>query len=84
MLSTKLTCVEPFVRFVDKSRLFLATIIVSHFLTESGDKTLVTHQVEITGPLAILYSCIIGRKFKENLPHEMAAMIRKAESLSRL
>ena len=82
LVHTRLTCVEPFKRFVDESKLFLAKIIVSHFLTESGGKTLVTHQIEMTGPLAFLFAYLIGRTMKKNLPQEMAAMIKKAESQS--
>lgn len=81
-VSTKLTCVEPYKKFVDESKLFLAKIIVSHHLTESLGKTLVTHQIEMTGPLAFLFAYVIGRTMKKNLPKEMETMVKKAESLS--
>ena len=83
LVYTKLTCVEPFKRFVDESNLFLARIIVSHEMTQSGDKTLVTHQIDMTGPLAFLFAYLIGRTMKKNLPQEMEAMVKKAESLSK-
>ena len=83
LLQTMLTAVEPKKSFVDESKLTLARIIVSHFLTESNGKTQVTHQVEMTGPLAFFYAIVIGRNMKKNLPQEMAAMINKAESLKR-
>jgi hypothetical protein len=83
LVRTKLTCVEPFNKFVDESKLFLGRIIVSHYLTKSADKTLVTHRIEMTGPLAFLYAYLIGRTMKKNLPQEMEAMIKKAESLTK-
>lgn len=79
LVHTKLICVEPFKKFVDESKLFLAKIIVSHYLTKSADKMLVTHQIEMTGPLAFLFAHLIGRTMKKNLPQEMEAMVRKAE-----
>ena len=79
-LGTRLTAVEPQKMFVVESRLFLARIIVSHYVTESAGKTEVTHQVEINGPLAFLYANLIGRGMKRNLPQEMQAMVKQAES----
>mgnify|MGYP001319081572 CR=1 FL=1 len=72
LVHTKLTQVQPMKMFVDESKLFLARIIVSHYLTESEGKRLVTHQIEMT-----------GRTMKKNLPQEMEAMIKKAENLSK-
>lgn len=82
LVRTKLTCVEPLKRFVDESKLFLARIIVSHYITKSDNKTFVTHQIEMTGPLAFLFAYLIGRTMKKNLPQEMEAMVKKAESLA--
>lgn len=81
LLHTKLTFVEPKKMFVDEAKLTLARVIVSHFLTESKGKIYVTHQIEMTGPLAFFFAVVIGRNMKRNLPKEMAAMIKKAESL---
>lgn len=81
LVHTKLTCVEPMKKFIDESKLPLARIIVSHFLTESAGKTYVTHQIEMTGPLSFLFSFLIGRQMKKNLPQEMSAMVKKAENL---
>lgn len=80
LVHTVLTKVEPLKTFVDESRLFLAKILVSHDLTEKNGRTLVTHQIEMKGPLAFLFAFLIGRKMKKNLPQEMQAMVRKAES----
>jgi hypothetical protein len=83
LLRTQLTRVEPLKMFVDETKLFLTRIIVSHFLTESAGKTWVTHQIEMTGPLAFVFAYLIGRQMKKNLPQEMRAMINKAESISK-
>lgn len=79
----KLTQVEPMTMFVDESKLFLAQIIVSHYLTELDGKTQVTHQIEMAGPLAFLFAYLIGRTMKKNLPQEMQAMVKKAENLTK-
>lgn len=83
LVQTLLTRVEPMKMFVDESKLFLARIIVSHFLDGSKGKTQVTHQIEMTGPLAFLFAFLIGRKMKKNLLQEMQAMVRKAETLNK-
>lgn len=82
LVRTELTRVEPMRMFVDESRLFLATIVVSHELTESNDMTAVTHCIEINGPLAFVFAFLIGRTMKKNLPQEMKAMVEKAENLN--
>ncbi|MCE2983207.1 MAG: SRPBCC family protein [Parachlamydia sp.] len=79
LVHTELTCVEPLKKFVVESRLFLARIIVLHDLARLGDKTLVTHQIEMTGPLAFFFACLISRTMKKNLPREMESMVKKAE-----
>jgi hypothetical protein len=81
LVHTKLTKVIPLKMFVDESKLFLARIIVSHYITEKRGKTQVTHQIEMKGPLAFLFAYLIGRTMKKNLPVEMQAMIKKAENL---
>lgn len=83
LVHTQLTCVEPFKKFVDESKLFLARIVVSHYLAQSAGKTLVTHQIEMKGPLAFLFAYLIGRTMKKNLPQEMETMVKKAESLAK-
>ena len=81
LVHTKLTSVQPKRMFVDEAKLTLARIIVTHSLTESAGKTCVTHQIEMTGPLAFLFAFLIGRNMKKNLPQEMREMVKKAESL---
>ena len=81
LVHTMLTEVEPMKRFVDEAKLPLTRIIVSHSLTESSGKTYVTHCIEMKGLLAPLFAFLIGRNMKKNLPQEMLAMVKKAESL---
>lgn len=81
LVYTKLTAVEPKKLFINEAKLPLARIIVSHFLTESNGKIHVTHQIEMTGPLAFFFAFVIGRNMKKNLPQTMTAMINKTESL---
>lgn len=81
IVSTKLTYVEPMKCFVDEAKLFCANLIVTHSLEEFKEKTLVTHQIEMRGPLAFLFAYLIGRTMRKNLPEEMLAMVKKAESL---
>jgi polyketide cyclase/dehydrase/lipid transport protein len=79
----KLTSVKPNESFIAESKLFGARIIVSHSLTESGNKTLITEQIEMQGPLAFFFAFIIGRNMKKNLPVDMLALVKKAEELSK-
>ena len=79
LVKTCLTHVEPMKMFVDEAKLPLAKIIVTHTITEANGKRLVTHQIEMKGMLAFLFAYLIGRNMKKNLPHEMMAMIKKAE-----
>jgi hypothetical protein len=81
LVQTCLTHVEPMKMFIDESKLPLARIIVIHTITESKGKRLVTHQIEMKGIFACLFAYLIGRNMKKNLPHEMMAMIKKAEQL---
>lgn len=76
----KLTKIEPMKLFVDEAKLPLTRIIVSHNLKIFNGKTRVTHKIEMKGPLSFFFAFVIGRKMKKNLPSEMAAMIRKAET----
>lgn len=81
LIHTRLTQVEPMKMFVDEAKLPLTRIIVSHSLTESKGKTYVTHHIEMRGLLSFVFAFLIGRDMKKNLPQEMLAMVRKAESL---
>ncbi len=76
-----LTRVEPLKVYVGECKLFLARLISSHFLSESGGKTHVTQQFEIKGPLAFLFAYHLGPKLKKDLILEMESLKKKAESL---
>lgn len=80
LLQTTLTRVEPMKMFVNEAKLPFTRIVVSHFMTESEGKRYVTHHIEMKGLLSFVFAFLIGRNMKKNLPQEMRAMIRKAES----
>jgi len=82
VLQTKLTKVEPMKMFVQEAQLACARVIMSHFLTETGNKTIITFKTEVRGPLAFIWFLLIGRDIKKKLPIEMAELIKKAEALS--
>jgi hypothetical protein len=81
LVHTVLTVVESLKRFTDEAALPFTRIIVSHSLEEADGKTFVTHHIEMKGLLSFLFAFIIGRNMKKNLPQEMAAMVKKAESI---
>ncbi len=81
LVHTELTAVEFPKSFVDESQLPLTRIIVSHQMEREGNVTKVTHRVEMKGFLSPLFAILIGRKMKKNMPKEMEAMVRKAETL---
>lgn len=80
LVHTTLTIVEPMKQFTVESKLPLARIIVSHFLTEVKGMRKATHEIEMKGPLAFLFAYLIGKTMKKNLPKEIEAMVKKAES----
>ncbi len=83
LVHTKLTRVEPLKMFIDESKLPLTRIIVSHYLNVSNGLTQVTHQIEMDGPFAFVFTFLIGRTMKRNLPQEMMALVKKAEATNR-
>lgn len=83
-LQMKFTRVEPLKVFVTEFKLFLARIISSHYLTESTGRTQITQQIEVKGSLAFLYAYHLGSAMKKNLPQEMEAIVKKAESLKKI
>lgn len=81
LVKTRLTHVDPMNAFVDEAKLPLTRIIVHHSLVVDEGVTRVTHRIEMQGVLAFFFAIVIGRTMKENLPHEMAAMVKRAEQL---
>lgn len=82
LVHMKFIKVEPMKAFVTESKLPLTKIIFSHFLSESNDCTEVTHKIEMIGCLAFIFSFLIGRGMKKNLPKDMKALALRAESLN--
>lgn len=80
LVQTVLTQVKPMEMFVDEASLPLTKIIVSHLLKREGKTTLVTHRIEMKGLLSWFFGIVIGRNMKKNLPKEMEAMVKLAES----
>lgn len=81
LVHTKITSVEPKKMFVNEAKLILACVIFTHFVTELNGETYVTHQIEITGPLAFFFAIVMGPQMRKNLLQEMMELIYKAESL---
>lgn len=78
---TLLTCVKPYKMFVQQLQLFGATVVMTHSIDHVNDKTHVTLQTEIKGPLAFIFACLLGRSIKKKIPLEMEEMLKKAESV---
>lgn len=79
-VKTILTSVEHLKGFSDEAKLPLSKIIVSHEMSVSKGKTLVTHRIEMKGFLSFFFAFVIGREMKKNLPKEMMSMIKLAET----
>ena len=83
LVHTKLTYVDPMKMFIDEAKLPLTRLIVTHFCTKMDGKTEVTHQIEMKRCLAFVFAFLIGRTMKKNLPQEMEALLKQAESLEK-
>ena len=81
LLKTLLTRVEPLKIFVQEAKLSLATVIMTHIISTIGDKTHVTIQTEIRGPLALFYFLLLGRSIRKKVPIEVLEMLKKAKFL---
>lgn len=81
LVPIKLIRVEPLKMFVMEYKLFLARIIVSHYLEKSAGKTQVSEQIEIKGPLALFFAYHLGNTIKKSLPQDMQILVKNAESL---
>ena len=74
-----LTLVEPNHAFDDISRLPGATIYFSHVVTTVDGKTLVTHTINMDGPLAWLWVRIMGKGLRESLQPAVDKLVALAE-----
>lgn len=74
-----LTEVIPGKSFTDVSKLPLCKLTFIHSLETIGDKTYLTHDVSMSGPLTFLFYNIIGRKIQKFLPTAMKQLVKMAE-----
>ena len=75
---TKLTKVEPHQLVVQEAYVLLAKVVSYQSMRSLNGNTQVTFRVEIRGPFAFLYACIIGRFIKKKIPKEMEEMVKRA------
>lgn len=81
VLKTQITQCEPLKRYIFETKLFLATSVSISIIDQIGDKTYVTLQNEIRGPLAFFYTLLIGRGIRDKTPNEVERMLKKASDL---
>ncbi|WP_040841269.1 SRPBCC family protein [Nocardia brevicatena] len=76
-----ITVAEPGRRFTDVARLPGARMTFDHTLNGGTDGgTVITHTVTISGPMAFLFSVVIGRAIAKGMPDAVQALARVAES----
>ncbi len=75
----ELTTVEPNRRFVDVTKLPLASIWFIHNLEPVDGGTRVTHRIEFRGLLGWHFAKLIGRGMKTGLPAAVRALVGAAE-----
>jgi len=66
--------------FIVESKLPLCTMRFEHELISQGNSTDVIHRVLFSGPLATVFSRIIGHKINKNIENTMQGLKRYAES----
>jgi hypothetical protein len=74
----RLVDVEPDAKFVSESRFPGSRLVFVHRIEPSGDGVRITHQAEISGPLAFLLSAIIRRTTERALPDGVERLARMA------
>jgi hypothetical protein len=74
-----LTAVEPQVAFTSRSSLPLTTFDIIHTLHLDGGETVIEHRLQMTGPLAFLFSRLIGAGVARALPGIVERLARTAE-----
>lgn len=75
----KIVSMEKNLNFHSRSRLPLTKLDFKHFIKKDGDSIVVTHEVEMSGPLSFIFSKIVGANIKKDLPQSMKNLIRLAE-----
>lgn len=81
ILKTQITQCEPLKTYVFETKLFFAMSVSTSIINQIGDKTFVTLQNEIRGPLAFFYAILIGRGIKDKTPGEAQRMLKRASDL---
>lgn len=74
-----LTHVEPQAAFTNRSRLPLGSLEFVHTLRLEGDETVITHRVDMEGPLTFLFRIVIGENIARTLPAVVERLARAAE-----
>ncbi len=80
LLKTLLTLVQPYELVVQEAYLSFAKVISYQSMRQVGDKTEITFQVDVEGPLSLFYACILRRFIKKKIPLEMEAMLKRVSS----
>lgn len=65
--------------FTSRTTFPLCTMDFIHCLAENGREIEITHRIEISGPLAFLFSKIIGKNIAKGLPRAVDTFINIAE-----
>lgn len=81
LFKTLLTQVEPYKLVVQETYLSFAKVISYQSMKQVDDKTEVTFQVEIRGPLSLFYACMLRRFIKKKIPSEMELMLKRVHAL---
>jgi Polyketide cyclase / dehydrase and lipid transport len=81
LFKTLLTKVEPHKLVVQEAYLLFAKVISYQSMRQVDDKTEVTFQVEIRGPLSVFYACMLRRFIKKKIPPEMELMLKRVHAL---
>ena len=79
-VSFNFTEVTPRIGFTDVSRLPLARLTLAHHIEPTTAGSRFTHRVTISGPLAPLFTRVIGRSIAASLPTAMQALATLAEA----
>ena len=80
LFKTLLTQVDPYKLVVQEAYLSFAKVVSYQSMRQVDDKTEVTFQVEIQGPLSFFYAWMLRRFIKKKIPPEMEKMLKRAQA----
>lgn len=80
LFKTLLTQVDPYKLVVQEAYLSFAKVVSYQSMRQVDDKTEVTFQVQIRGPLSFVYACMLRRFIKKKIPPEMEKMLKRAQA----